>query len=348
MTGCPVRCLCLPLTLLSATPAPAQALPRTTPFHRDVGEWPVSEAGGGPAPAPVAVETTAGWEKSPANPVLGGKLGTCFDVSVLKEGDRFRMWFSWRPKASIALTESSNGLRWSKPLIVLSPNKSTGWEDDINRPVVIKEGGGYKMWYTGQAKGRSWIGYAASADGQRWKRMSDRPVLLPEQRWEKMAVMCPDVIWDAEQHIYRMWYSGGEQYEPNAIGYAASADGLHWTKHPDNPIFGPDRRNPWEQQRVTACQVIQQGAWHLMFYIGFRDIDHAQIGLARSRDGITGWERHPANPIIRPGLNKWDQDAVYKPCAILDGPRWLLWYNGRRGSVEQIGLAIHPGLDLGF
>ena len=43
-----------------------------------------------------------------------------------------------------------------------------------------------------------------------------------------------------------------------------------------------------------------------MFYIGFRDRDHAQIGLARSKDGITGWERHPANPIIRPGVGKWD------------------------------------------
>ena len=52
---------------------------------------------------------------------------------------------------------------------------------------------------------------------------------------------------------------------------------------------------------MTACQVIKQGDWYFMFYIGFRDMDHAQIGLARSKDGITGWERHPANPIIRPG-----------------------------------------------
>ena len=98
-----------------------------------------------------------------------------------------------------------------------------------------------------------------------------------------------------------MWYSGGEQYEPNAIGYATSQDGLKWTKHENNPIFQPDPKNAWEKDRVTACQVISQGDWHLMFYIGFRDVDHAQIGLARSRDGITGWQRHPANPIIRPG-----------------------------------------------
>jgi beta-1,2-mannobiose phosphorylase / 1,2-beta-oligomannan phosphorylase len=49
-----------------------------------------------------------------------------------------------------------------------------------------------------------------------------------------------------------------------------------------------------------------------------------------------------------PGIGTWDRDAVYKPSAILDGPKWLLWYNGRRGGVEQIGLATHEGEDLGF
>jgi len=94
--------------------------------------------------------------------------------------------------------------------------------------------------------------------------------------------------------------------------------------------------------------VIHRGEWYLMFYIGFRDVDHAQIGVARSRDGISHWQRHPANPIIRPGHNQWDHDACYKPYAIYDGARWLLWYNGRHGSLEQIGLALHQGEDLGF
>jgi len=258
------------------------------------------------------------------------------------------MWFSWRPKKSIALVESRDGTSWSKPVIVLGPNQETGWEADINRPVVIRRPEDYHLWYTGQARGQSWIGYATSADGKTWKRMSPKPVLSPEKPWEKTSLMCPHVIYDAETKLYRMWYSGGEQYEPNAIGYATSPDGLHWTKHPQNPIFRPDPRSTWEQERVTACQVVRQGDWHLMFYIGFRDVDHAQIGVARSKDGITGWERHPANPIIRPGKDRWDHDAVYKPYAILDGDRWLLWYNGRRGGVEQIGLATHEGADLGF
>ncbi len=298
-------------------------------------------------PAPSA-DAAAGWVKYEKNPVLGGSLGTCFDVSVLRDGDRYRMWFSWRPKKSIALVESDDGLSWGEPAVVFGPNEASGWEDDVNRPVVLKNGGRYQMWYTGQAKGKSAIGYAVSDDGKTWKRAADAPVLSAEQAWEKPAVMCPHVLYDEREKLYRMWYSGGEQYEPNAIGYATSSDGLKWVRDEMNPVFRPDPKSAWEKDRVTACQVVRHGDGYLMFYIGFADRDHAQIGLARSKDGVSGWERCAANPIIRPGKGQWDADAVYKPYAIFDGKRWLLWYNGRRGGVEQIGVAIHDGEDLGF
>ena len=190
------------------------------------------------------------------------------------------------------------------------------------------------------------VGYATSADGRRFERRSAKPVLSPEEPWEKTSVMCPHVIWDARLKLFRMWYSGGEQYEPDAIGYATSSDGMHWRRNGQNPVFRPDPTVEWERHKVTACQVVQQGEMHYMFYIGFRDVDHAQIGLARSRDGVSGWERLPANPIIRPGRDKWDHDACYKPVAILDGNKWMLWYNGRQKTLEQIGLAIHEGKAL--
>jgi predicted GH43/DUF377 family glycosyl hydrolase len=294
-------------------------------------------------------EATAGWVKYSGNPVLGGQYGTCFDVSVLKEQETFRMWVSWRPKASLGLVESRDGLHWSgPPRIVLGPQKETGWEDEINRPIVLKRDDGYHLWYTGQAAGHSAIGYATSPDGLTWTRRSGRPVLQADQPWEKVAVMCPHVVWDEAMQLFRMWYSAGEQMEPDAIGYATSPDGLRWTKHTENPVFRPDPASAWERHKVTAAQVIPEGDGFVMFYIGFRDEQHAQIGLARSPDGIHNWTRHPANPIIRPGANKWDHDACYKPFAVRDGEKWLLWYNGRKADLEQIGVVIHEGLDLGF
>ena len=81
----------------------------------------------------------AGWEKYPGNPVLGGDLGTCFDISVLAEDDKYRMIFSWRPKKSIALTESKDGIHWIDPVILLSPRETPQrWENDLNHPSVIR------------------------------------------------------------------------------------------------------------------------------------------------------------------------------------------------------------------
>lgn len=312
-------------------------------LERLTGTLPPSEAGA------TTTTTNGAWVKYSGNPVMGGKYGTCFDVSVLKEGDNYRMWVSWRPKGSIALVESKDGLHWSEPpKIVLGPRRETGWEDDINRPVVIKREDGYHMWYTGQSEGHSRIGYATSVDGVVWRRMSEKPVLSPDQPWEKAALMCPDVIWDESAKVFRMWYSGGEQYEPDAIGYATSSDGISWIKYADNPVFKSDPSAAWEKYKVTACQVVQENGWYLMFYIGFRDVDHAQIGLARSKDGVGHWERNPANPIVHPDPGAWDHDACYKPYAIFDGQKWLLWYNGRHGGLEQIGVAIHERHDLGF
>jgi predicted GH43/DUF377 family glycosyl hydrolase len=301
--------------------------------------------------------TPGGWQKYPGNPVLGKQYGTCFDICVLSDKGRFRMWLSWRPTKSVAISESEDGIHWSAPEVVLAPNRASGWEDDLNRPVVVHRDGIYHMWYTGQTwssnhtkggheDGHSMIGYATSENGHNWIRQSARPTLKPELPWEGVALMCPHVLWDKQLNLWRMWYSGGEQYEPNAIGHATSSDGLLWVKDSANPILKPDAHYAWESQRVAGAQVLQWDNWFYAFYIGYRDIDHAQVGLARSRDGIHGWERYPANPIVRATGSGFDADACYKPYALFKNGKWMLWYNGRSGHLEQIGLVTRAERDL--
>jgi predicted GH43/DUF377 family glycosyl hydrolase len=307
-------------------------------------------------------QTHAGWQKSPSSPVLGGTLGTCFDVCVLKVGAIYRMYFSWRPKKSIAVVESTDGIHWTAPSmgeantpqIVLGPDATSGWEDDINRPVVLQHGGQWHMWYTGQTAKQSYIGYAVSADGLAWRRMNptaadgkSQPVLSPKAAWEGVAVMAPHVLWDGEAGLFKMWYSGGEQYEPNALGYATSKDGVAWTALP-KPVMQGDPNIAWEKERVTAAHIERWEGYYYAFYIGFKNVNEAAIGIARSRDGIGSWERLPENPIVRPGSFGWDSDACYKPSVIHEKGRWLLWYNGRKQHTEQIGLATHDGDSLGF
>jgi len=293
-------------------------------------------------------DSKAQWVKHDGPVLGGGDLGTVFDIFVLKDGNQYIMYSSWRPKRSLAVSTSIDGINWSMPEIILSPNNETDWEDDINRPSVLIKDGIYHLWYTGQYKGKnSWIGYATSTDGKIFVRKSNKPVISPTEPWEKVAVMCPHVIWDEKEKIYKMWYSGGEQYEPDAIGYATSKDGLNWDKRPQ-PVFSADPSKEFEKYKVTACQVVQRDNDYLMFYIGFLDINFAQIGMAKSKNGIDNWERFSGNPIISPTEDGWDASACYKPFAIQEEDRWMLWYNGRNESLEQIGLAIHKGVNLGF
>lgn len=298
--------------------------------------------------------TNGGWQKVLENPLLGGDLGTCFDLSMLKENGRILLYFSWRDKGNISVCAGTDGLHWDAPQTCLSPRPAReGREDVLNRPSVVKVGSIYHMWYTGQHKpghadGTSDIFHAVSEDGVHFTRTGDEPVLRAELPWEKQAVMCPSVLYDPDIGLFRMWYSGGEQHEPNAIGYAESLDGLVWTKSALNPIFRADPDTEWEQYKATGCQVLRHGEWYRMFYIGFHNEHYAQIGMARSRDGVTHWERSSLNPIIAPDEGAWDGDACYKPFVLHMDGKWMLWYNGRRGHKEQIGAAVQVGDALGF
>ena len=300
--------------------------------------------------------TNGGWKKYEKNPVFGNeKLGTCFDVLVFpekKDGKKtgYKMYFSWRPRKSLAVTTSPDGINWREPRIILEPNFASGWEDDLNRNAVVEKDGRLHMWYTGQAHGNSWIGYATAVDDSNWVRIGDEPVLVSEQPWEGMSVMCPSVLWNEERRVFQMWYSAGETYEPNVICYAVSSDGVNWKKHRANPIFVRDPRHIYEKDRVGACQVMRYKDGYLMFYIGYEDIDTARICAAWSPDGISRWKRFEANPIVSPEPGKWDGDACYKPSFLYDEEqnRWLLWYNGRNQAPEYIGLVIHDGEDLGI
>lgn len=282
------------------------------------------------------------FTKHPGNPIYGDPIrtGTLFDVYVTaQEAGGYRMDFSWRPQKGTAVAFSRDGITWTEPRLTLACDPSSGWEDMVNRNCVLKVGETWKMWYTGQARGHSFIGAAESCDGLRFERVGTEPVLFPERPWEGASVMNPCVLY--ENGIYRMWYSAGETYEPNVLAYAESADGLNWRKSPINPIFVREKTHEYEQDRIGGCQVLPHPKLgYLLFYIGYRDIDTACICCAYSRNGVTEFRRCRHNPLAAPSPDGWDADACYKPSALYDAARgWRIWYNGRRGHEEYIGMA---------
>lgn len=288
------------------------------------------------------------FKKYNKNPVFGNEqTQTTFDAYVQKIDNLYRMDFSWRSRKACAVTFSEDGINWSEPQITLSNNMQSGWEDNLNRNCVLFIDGIYKMWYTGQARGYSFIGYAESTDGINFERKCDTPILVPEYPYEKESVMIPCVMYDDSK--YKMWYSAGETYEPNVIGYAESTDGINWKKCRFNPILVSNPKNLFEQERIGGCHVIKtDDMGFVMFYIGYENIDTARICVARSDDGITNWERSYLNPIIEPTAGEWDADACYKPTVVWNEKenKWMLWYNGRHGIPEYIGYAEYDKRDL--
>ncbi len=277
------------------------------------------------------------------NPVYGDdETGTLFDVYVTREeSGLLRMDLSHRKSNTAAVAFSGDGIEWSFPRSTLLPDPSSGWEDAINRNCVLKTGDKYKMWFTGQAHENSYIGIAESDDGLNFHRITDKPVLSPELPFEGESVMNPCVLY--ENGKYRMWYSAGETYEPNVLCYAESDDGIHFIKSPLNPVMTNAPENEYEQERIGGCQVIpHKDLGYLVFYIGYRDINTACICCARSDDGVTGFHRCRLNPLVQPSPGEWDCDSCYKTSAIYDEEkdRWRLWYTGRRGGKESIGLAV--------
>ena len=284
--------------------------------------------------------------KYEGNPIFGDReTGTLFDVYVTRQPDRMlRMDLSTRKNDSLSVSFSEDGVYWSEPRLTLAPDKSSGWENLVNRNCVLKVGNTYKMWYTGQANGQSFIGYAESENGVDFRRVTEKPLLSPELPWEGESVMNPCVLF--ENSRYRMWYSAGETYEPNVLCYAESDDGINFIKSPLNPILTNAPENEYEQERIGGCQVIpHKELGYLFFYIGYRDINTACICSAYSADGVTDFHRCRLNPLVSPSPGEWDADSCYKPSAIYDSDTdtWRIWYNGRCGGNEYIGLAEKQG-----
>ena len=68
----------------------------------------------------------------------------------------------------------------------------------MNRGCLLIIYNKYYLWYTGQNKGKSNIGFALSDDGINFRKYKNNPVLKPENQYEKNSVMNPNVIYDKE------------------------------------------------------------------------------------------------------------------------------------------------------
>ncbi len=220
---------------------------------------------------------------------------------------------------------------------VLVPTESWEAAYGVIGPRVLKIGGLYKVWYNGLDFRRQ-IGLATSTDGIHWTKSSANPVLSNGQPgdFDSEHVHYGPVLFHDEQ--YWFWYSGhnGQHWQ---IGLAISEDGIHWTKHPDNPVLAVGSNGEWDAYGVISPAVIFDGHSFKMWYNGNGSELVLAAGYAESSDGVH-WTKYPHNPILTPRPNTWESDAVgMGPVLFFDG-KYHAWYGGRQGEVRSsIGYA---------
>lgn len=283
--------------------------------------------------------------RSPANPLIGRGPAGSFDQlkigprAILREGPtNWKMWYEGVPdgnQASVGYATSPDGVHWTKysrnPIMIPSEPWEGGPKGEISPNTVLKEEGIYKMWYHGFRDGVRRIGYATSTDGLNWKKYTGNPVLDvgPPGSWEALAVVEPKVIKVGSK--YYMWYSGqsGTEFYGQNVGLATSADGIHWTKYPGNPVLRTGPRGAWDDKSVMVGDIVWDGSVFHDWYHGNQFAPKGGIGYAKSADGIN-WTKSPNNPILVRPTDKNLPDAYGVGGgmnALRVGDEWYIYYS---------------------
>lgn len=131
---------------------------------------------------------------------------------------------------------SSDGGEWRKypsdgdPQPVLDRGSS----NHVNDPSTVQVGATWRMYYTDAPTAendRIWL--AESTTLTTFQKTQE--VLGPVAgTWEADKVGRPSVL--VEGGVYKMWYDGTGNGQRH-VGFASSSDGVHFTRHPGNPIF---------------------------------------------------------------------------------------------------------------
>ena len=280
------------------------------------------------------------WVDDPAVPVLepgdpgAWDGGNRYPVALIIVDGTYHMYFNAQPEGSPLLGDydighatSTDGVTWvtdpANP--VLTRGADGEWDDSSLWGVgLIHDDSGFRMWYSGGDGDLLRVGYATSTDGSVWTKHAGNPVMDvgPPGSFDDEGVVPSTVIFQGGS--YRMWYMSsknqamGGEYDWR-IGYAESADGLSWNRHP-NPVLDPG--SGWDNWLVYSPSVFFDDSGYHMWYTGNNGA-HVSIGYALSSDGIE-WSRYWDNPVVDlPGEFGAEQGNVLFD---EDAGAYVMWY----------------------
>jgi len=173
-----------------------------------------------------------------------------------------------------------------------------------------------------------------------WHRAPETPILAPHGNgWESSGTFNPAVTLRGDKIV--MLYRAQDKHGTSRLGYAESADGIHFTRR-DEPVLTPSEAYE-KDGGVEDPRLVQFGDTYYLTYTGYNKTD-AQLCLATSKD-LTHWERKgviiPAN---KGNWNvKWTKSGAIVPEKI-DGKYWMYFLGTSVDGKDQAGLASSTDL----
>ena len=129
-------------------------------------------------------------------------------------------------------------------MVAAGADRAAGQWDDSDvccATAVDRDGSILLLWYAGNSKkDQTWrIGLATSSDGLMFQKHAGNPVLREggREEFDGRGAADPEVVWDTQRKLFRMWYSAEAFLGIGSIGYAVSTDGVRWHKFPSNPVL---------------------------------------------------------------------------------------------------------------
>ncbi len=254
-------------------------------------------------------------------------------------------------QVNLFLTKISEGVGSVQINITWGVSEYGVWEENVSNPVLQKPdsinmssgiylpkvliyNGKYYMWYN-MSTSQGGVGVATSVDGKQWTHHSKASIIPVGQNgaWDGSAVGIGAILYD--NGIFKMYFNAFDNTSRFRIGYAYSADGLHWHKEP-NPVF--EGTSNWNYSSVSSSVIKNDSGYYLYYSARANFSSNYVIGVAYSKDGVK-FEGNYDKPILSPTQN-WESTSIYWPSIVSDGNQFVMVYmNGSGGTRSAFGIA---------
>lgn len=198
---------------------------------------------------------------------------------------------------------------------------------DVLNPSVTQN----RWMFYSEWDGRAWHTASAEFDGKQW--VKGPRLLSPDPRTWEGSYIAANGSAMMTRHWVDYWYHAGPRERPR-IGHARN-----WRKE-TRPVLEPGPYMSWDEYGVADPDVINEGEFYYMYFLGQDRAWRQRIGVARSRDGIQ-WEKLRSNPILELGEpGSFDENGLGEPAVWQAGGFYWMLYTGRgAGEIRKLGMA---------